>query len=160
MQSDDPPSQSEMLSQALKSLRKLRRLRPNDVARAMGMPLRSYEHFEAGRGRLNLDRIHQFAEATDTDGFAILACLSLKSPAFALRCADNKLMMILMLALQDFDEGAKDDIARLDASTVIGMFRRLFQDLATEASGRGLLVQDLISRKTLTPAPPKDPEAE
>ena len=34
------------------------------VAEAMQMALRTYERFEAGDGRLNIDYVHRFAAAT------------------------------------------------------------------------------------------------
>jgi len=126
----------ERLSLVLRALRRRRGLRPADVAEALQMPQRSYEHFEGASGRLKVRRVHEFAEFTDSDGFAILASLALGSPEFALRCADNKLMTILMMALQDFDAKVGDDIARLDARTLIGAFTRVFDELA-EAADRG-----------------------
>lgn len=35
-------------------------MKPAEVADAMGMAKRSYEHFEAGKGKINLERIHRF----------------------------------------------------------------------------------------------------
>lgn len=128
---DDHPG--EKLALVLRALRRRRGLRPRDVAEALQMPQRSYEHFESASGRLNPQRIHEFAEITNSDGFAILASLTLNSPEFALRCADNKLMTILMMALQDFDAKVGDDIGRLDARTLIGAFTRVFDELAVEA---------------------------
>ncbi len=52
-------SQSETLSSALRLIRAHRRMKSAEVAEAMGMALRSYEHFEAGGGRINLERIHR-----------------------------------------------------------------------------------------------------
>ena len=42
-------------------------MRTIDVAQGMNMALRSYEHFESGAGRINIERIHRFAEVTDSD---------------------------------------------------------------------------------------------
>lgn len=123
-------SQSQTLSAALRLIRSHRRLKTADVAQAMGMALRSYEHFEAGGGRVNLERIHRFAEATDSDPHAIVAALSLGSPQFALRAADNKLMTILMVALQEFDDEVGDVLVELDARTIINVFTRALRDLA------------------------------
>ncbi|WP_334165386.1 helix-turn-helix domain-containing protein [Phenylobacterium sp.] len=135
------------LSRALKALRRHRRMRPAEVAAAMGMPLRSYEHFEAGRGRLNLDRLHAFAAATDTDAFAILASLALEAPEFAVACADNKLMLILMMTLQDFEAAAGAEIARLEPRTAIAAFTRTFAELLAAARRRDALVEDWLSRR-------------
>lgn len=129
-------SQSETLSAALRLIRTHRRMRTVDIAQSMGMALRSYEHFEAGGGRVNLERIHRFAEVTDSDPYAILAALALGSPKFALRTADNKLMTILMVALQEFDEEVGDVLAELDARTIINTFTRPFKDLVPQSVRR------------------------
>lgn len=132
----DRQSQSETLSAALRLIRSHRRMKTADVARGMNMALRSYEHFEAGGGRVNLERIHRFAEVTDSDPHAILAALALGSPEFALRTIDNKLMTILMVALQEFDEEVGDVLAELDARTIINTFTRALKDLALQSVRR------------------------
>jgi transcriptional regulator with XRE-family HTH domain len=37
-------------------------MRTAEVAQAMGMPVSSYEHFEAGKGRITFERLARFAE--------------------------------------------------------------------------------------------------
>ena len=129
-------SQSETLSAALRLIRTHRRMKTAEIAQAMGMALRSYEHFESGGGRVNLERIHRFAEATDSDAYAILAALALGSPEFALRTADNKLMTILMVALQEFDAEVGDVLGELDARTIINTFTKALKDLALQSVRR------------------------
>lgn len=136
MEPAERKSQSETLSSALRLIRTQRRMKSAEVAEAMGMALRSYEHFEAGGGRLNLERVHRFAEVTDSDPYAILTALALGSPQFALRAADNKLMTILTVALQEFDETLGDGIAELDGRTLINAFTRTMKDLALQAVRR------------------------
>lgn len=123
----------QRLSEVLKALRRHRRLRPAEVAAAMGMPRRSYEHFESGAARLNVERISRFAEVTDTDPFAILSAVAIGSPDFAVRCADNKLMLVLMLELEAFEAAAGEEIARLPPRTLFAAFRRAFALLRQEA---------------------------
>lgn len=129
-------SQRDTLSASLRLIRNHRRLKTADIAQSMGMALRSYEHFEAGGGRVNLERIHRFAEVTDSDPYAILAALALGSPDFALRTTDNKLMTILMVALQEFDEEVGDVLAELDARTIINTFTRALKELALQSVRR------------------------
>ncbi len=140
-------SQSETLSSALRLIRAHRRMKSAEVAEAMGMAQRSYEHFEAGGGRINLERIHRFAEVTDSDPYAILAALALGSPRFALRSADNKLMTILTVALQEFDETLGDVIVELDARTLINAFTRTMKDLALQAVRRDSAAQDWLETR-------------
>ena len=136
MDSAERQSQSETLSAALRLIRAHRRMRASDVARGMNMALRSYEHFEAGGGRINIERIHRFAEVTDSDPHAILTALALGSPGFALRCADNKLATILAVALQEFDEEVGDTITELESLTIINTFTKALRELAAQSVRR------------------------
>ena len=141
------------LSQSLKGIRRLRGQRAADVAAAMSMPLRSFEYFEAGQGRLNLDRVHQFAEVLNADALAILIGMEICSPTFAVRCADNKLTTILAFALQDFEAKAGNQIVQLDANGLMGAFNRLFDELAIQARERDALVARLIAKRATTSEP-------
>lgn len=136
MESDPQPSLNALLSQSLRLIRTHRRMRAAEVAQGMAMALRSYEHFESGAGRINLERIHRFAEVTDSDPHAILAALALGSPEFALRCVDNKLATILVVVLQEFDEEVGTAIADLDARTIINTFTKALRDLAAQSVSR------------------------
>ena len=117
-------------------IRRHRGLRQIDVAAAMGLPLRTYQHFEAGRTYLDFERIKAFALATDSDPHAILAAVMIGSPAFALRSTDNKLTSVLMTALRRFDERLGDDVARFEVGRLIAAFRRTFADLEADLAAR------------------------
>lgn len=156
-------SQSETLSTALRLIRAHRRLRAADIAQAMNMALRSYEHFEAGGGRVNLERIHRFAEVTDSDPHAIVFALALGSPAFALRCADNKLGTILAVTLQEFDEAAGDAIAELDARAIINTFTRALGELAAQSVRRDSAADAWLDdrrRRLISPAAEDGPSGQ
>ena len=68
-----------LLSQILKAIRVRRGLRSSEAARAMGMPLRSYQHFESARGREDVPTIHAFSDAVNADGHAIMLALEMRS---------------------------------------------------------------------------------
>lgn len=136
MQSAGRPSLNDTLAASVRLIRTHRRMKTAEVAREMGMALRSYEHFEAGGGKVNLERIHRFAEVTKADPYAIIAALALGSPAFALRSADNKLMTILMVALQELDAEIGDAIADLDALLIINTFTKAMKELAAQSARR------------------------
>lgn len=136
MESDRPRSQNEILAAALRLIRLHRRMKPAEVADAMGMAKRSYEHFEAGKGKINLERIHRFAEATDSDPYAIIDCMALGSPEFAVRCADNKAMLALRVVTQEFDGDVGDAIMELDTRSIINAFTRTLKDLGMQAVRR------------------------
>lgn len=161
MDARQPSSLSAVLSSSLRLIRAHRRLRTVEIAEAMNMAPRSYEHFEAGAGRINIERIHRFAEVTDSDPHGILAALALGSPAFALRCADNKLATILAVALQEFDEEMGDAIADLDGLTLINAFTKALKDLAAQAVKKEAEAEAwLDARRGRLLAPPKDEGAD
>lgn len=141
MRTPEERSHSAIISAALKAIRKDRRMRPSEVARALGMPLRSYEHFEAGRGRLTYERIAKFAEVTNSDPLAIIASVPLQSPDFALNCADNELMTIMMIAMAELNEELGEDIVYLEARTLISAFTRLGKDLVEHVRKRDIFAE-------------------
>lgn len=121
----------------------------------MGMAARTYEHLEAGTGRITYDRIVTFAEITDSDPIAILATLSFGSPTFAVRCADNKLMTIMMIAMMELDADLGPDITYLDAQTLVGGFTKLTRDLAQHVRKRETFAEEWLKQGAgkLSPAP-------
>lgn len=119
---------------AVREIRRHRGATATQIAKAMGMPLRSYQYFEAGRGaKLDTDSIFRFAKATQSDADAILMAGMMGAPAFAAHAADNKLMSVLTITLQDFETRAGDAIRALRGAAIISSFRVLFDDLATQA---------------------------
>jgi len=124
---------SDLLSEALKTVRRSRGMTAAETAGAMGMPLRTYERFEAGDGRLNIDYVHRFAAATDSDAYAIIMAVAIGSPSLAARCADNKLVTTLTIAAQRFDAAMGDRIRTLQARAVIMAVCAMFDELADHA---------------------------
>lgn len=131
---------------ALRAIRKRRGLRAADVAARLSMPLRSYEYFESGAGQPNLDRVFQFAEATDSDAWAILLGAACGRPDLAVRCADNKLVTVFMMAVQDFDDDLGDEIPDVETAILIARFSAVFRDLADYARARRRDADDWLAR--------------
>ncbi len=138
------PAESAILSEALRLIRKHRGARQIDVARAMGLPIRTYQNFEAGRIHLDFEKIKTFAAATESDPHAILAAVMIGSPGFALRSTQNKLTSVLMTALKRFDERLGDDIARIEVGRLIKAFRKTFDDLEAELAARDAQARDWL----------------
>lgn len=128
--------QRRLLSKILRLVREERRLTAVEVAEKMGMPVRSYRSFEAGKGALTLEKIRQFAEATESDAMGIVASLIFGSPDMALRCIDNKAATVLAAAFRSFGEKVGDQMAVIDAGTLIRAFDQTFLDLAEHLKRR------------------------
>lgn len=88
--------------------------------------------FESGRAHLDVERIKRFAEATDSDPYALLTAILIEVPAFAARTMDNKMMSVLIAGAQRFDERLGDSIARIEVARFIAAARRMFDELETE----------------------------
>jgi hypothetical protein len=110
----------------------------------MEMAPRSYENLEAGTGRITYERIVDFAKATNSDPIAILTSVAMGSSDFALRCADNKLMTIMMIALRELNEDLGEDITYLTAQTLVGGFTRLTRDLAQHVRSRETYAEEWL----------------
>jgi transcriptional regulator with XRE-family HTH domain len=126
----DPEAEPNLLPQILKAIRKRRGLSAKATAQAMNMALRSYVHFESGRGRLNFAHVQRFAAATNSDHLAILVALEIRSPEFAIQCLENKGMMIVVQALKRFSAQPENDFSRLDARALILASKQFFDGLA------------------------------
>ena len=139
--------QAALLSAGLRGIRQARRLRASEVAQSMGMPLRTYQHFEEGKGALDFEKLKRFADATDSDPFAIVASIWMKSPEFAIRTADNKPLVVLMLALREFHEELGEDIGFIEPRVFWGGFRRVFQDLTEHVRSRDITAETWLDEK-------------
>jgi transcriptional regulator with XRE-family HTH domain len=133
---DYVPDRRACLSHALKTLRRRRGLRTSEVAEALGMALRSYQHLEAGKGRVSVELVLRVAKVLKVDSYAILAAVEINSPDFAVRCLDNKLVTVFLMGLKDFDARFQDSIAQLDPATLMSAFRSALDELGRIAQER------------------------
>ena len=134
------------LPAVLRQLRTFRGRSARSVAKAMGLPLRTYQLFEAGHQRLQVELIFRFAEALEADPYAVLLGVMLDMPGLALSSADNKLATALLLELKVFHEAAGPSTSSLRTTHLLQSFRAMFDGLALEAAterdaGRRLLAQ-------------------
>ena len=125
-----------IVSATLKRLRALRGVRSRDLASLMGLELRTYERFEAGDVRLEIDRLMRLAQVTDTDALAILSAVLLQRPELATQCADNKLMLVVAQALERLSRRWGDRIRELETSTIIAAVDLAFDALDDELARR------------------------
>ena len=153
----DTSGRKATLPLVLKAIRRHRGFRSSEVARAMDMALRSYQHFESGRAGLNLERIHQFADAVNADGYAIVMALDIGSVEFALYCLENKASTVFLVSLQRFANKAGKDIARLDPRSFISAFDRAFDELTAKAREHDAVLEGWMTDKSLG-GDPQDPE--
>ena len=128
----------DLLSEALKLVRRHRGLTAPQVASAMRMALRTYERFEAGGSRLIVDYIHRFAVATNSDPYAIIMAVAVGSPELARRCADNKLVTTLTIGAQRLDHLIGDRMQFLEARAIIVAVCAMFDQLVAHSDEQQL----------------------
>lgn len=128
-QAFDRPDLRVLAPLVIGGLRRMRGVSVPDMAKAMGIARRTYENFEKGKGRLNVARVHHFAALLNADPYAILDAFEIRSPELALRCANNKMMMIHMMALEAFDAKAQDLIVGLDALDLLKRYTMFYDSL-------------------------------
>lgn len=128
-----PPASNHdgaLLSAALRAVRRLRGMSSRDTAAAMHMPLRTYQRFESGETRPNLDHIHRFARATRSDPHALVMAVAIGAPELAVHTADNHLVTILTVGLQTYNRTQGDKIADLDVRAIVSAVTAMFDRLA------------------------------
>lgn len=126
-------TRSKLLSRALRAVRAIRNVKPRDLAKALGLSLRGYQHFEAGGGQLNIDHVMAFSRAMDCDPIGVLTAVQIGKPEFAAWVAQNKAMIAFMITLQEFAEETGESMARLETTTWVSAYREMFKGLSEKA---------------------------
>ena len=157
----DPPeklSDARLIGLAARTVRRARNMTAQQVATAMNLPLRTYEYFEAGAGRVKLDYVHRFAVATNCDPWSLLLGPSLGSIEFARQTADSKLMLIFLIALGEFVRKMGDRLLTLDPRALIEAFTETFRKLEEENRAKSEETESWLDagRDRLAGKPPED----
>jgi transcriptional regulator with XRE-family HTH domain len=126
-----PAAWARSLAQALREIRKVRGLSTVQISALMGMDRRNYANFEAGKGRLNLERVLRFAEVTDSDPWAILASVVMGRPQLAGEAADNKMLLAFFILLGEFEAQFGAGLRVIETADAISAFAQAFKALET-----------------------------
>jgi len=154
----DSLSDARLIGLAARTVRRGRNMTAQQVAKAMNLPLRTYEYFEAGAGRVNQDYVHRFAVATDCDPWSLIVSPPLGSTEFARQTADSKLMLIFLIALGEFVRTMGDRLMTLDPRAIIEAFTEAFRKLETENRAMSEEIASWLDagRDRLAGGPPED----
>ena len=125
-----------LLSDLLRDLRNHRGLRISTVASRLNLAPRSYERFEAGEVRPDLDRVLQFAKIVDADALGLIAALFLLNPELALATADNKLMSALAHMAERLIRELGPSTRDLDTALIVDILDRATDELVGELKAR------------------------
>lgn len=107
----------------------------------MGMAKRTYEYFEGGKGGLKLEKVYRFAEATDSDPYAILVAALIGAPELAAACVETKAISILLTTLGRAEADLSCALVDLTARDVSGAFSATFADLIAAGLRRRVKTQ-------------------
>ncbi|HQR90617.1 MAG TPA: helix-turn-helix transcriptional regulator [Caulobacter sp.] len=121
--------QARLQSQTLKMLRKERRMTAAEVASSMGVALRTYQDFEAGRGDLDLAKVRLFAAATRTDAAAITLGLLFEDADIARQTMDNKIPTTFWISLREFRAEAGEQLNTVPPALFLEGFRRVYEEV-------------------------------
>lgn len=156
----EKPSEARLIGLAVRAVRRARGMTAQQVADAMVLPLRTYEYFEAGQGRVNLDYVHRFAVATNCDPYALVLGPGIGSTEFARRTADTKMILIFLIALGEFEARMGDRMISLDPRALIEAFTEAFRKVEAESRAREEETESWLDagRDRLAGKPPKDGE--
>jgi transcriptional regulator with XRE-family HTH domain len=138
--------QARQLSQILRMLRKERRMTVAEVAAGMGIAVRTYQDFEAGRGGLDLAKIRLFALATGSDAISILLALMFNEPALARQTMDNKLPTTFWIWLGELRDEAGEQLNVVPPALVLEGFRRLSEEIKGYLRKRAETAEDWLAR--------------
>lgn len=116
------PEARQNIARVMRVLRQTQELRARDLARAMGLPLRTYTNLEAGRAAATPMCLLAFARLVDCDPFALLLCAGGLDPGVVLACRRNKAVSIAVGAIQDLHAGRPNALAGYTAAELIGAF--------------------------------------
>lgn len=129
----DDRARAKLLSDALRAVRKMRPVKTEALAQALGLSVRGYQNFEAGGGALSVKHVMNFGAAIDCDPLGVLAAVQIGEPQFAAWVAHNKALLAFAMTLEEFVEETGDAIAHLDTTELVSSYRAMFKDLSGKA---------------------------
>ena len=121
------------LARALRAIRLARGISVAEMARAMGLEVRVYANFEAGRTPASLARLQDFVRVTQCDPMSILHCALGGDPSLALACLGNQAISVAVGAVEDLHRKLTTALSTINAAEVVSAFDAAQRQLATEA---------------------------
>lgn len=152
--------QARLLSRVIKLVRAERRLSPREVAVAMGVSLRTYQDFEAGRREFDFSKVRKFARATRVDPFGLLMAIYLRDPSLALLVMDNKMPMAFYVAMRRLRSAVGDEFTSIPAAQVMLAMRPVEDHMLAFVARRRANAEDWLEQAfaEILDDPPEDNE--
>ena len=138
--------QARLLSQILKMLKKERHMTSAQVAAAMGVSLRTYQDFEAGRRGYDFNKVRLFAKATRTDATAIHLGVQYSWPELPLLLMDNKMATAFYVLTRDLHGEFGPRLSRVPSALWVAGFRHIAGEIRKLFERQDASVDDYIAR--------------
>jgi transcriptional regulator with XRE-family HTH domain len=132
----EDPQIASALTCVLRAVRRERNLSARAVADRMGMKLRTYQYYEAGKGRFSFKSLKDFAAATDSDFNGLVAAVLTTDPSLAAHSGDNKLASITLASLKAFSLSLGEKLTMVEPRLLIGLLEQAFSQAEAEVRGR------------------------
>lgn len=151
--------QARLLSQIVKQVRKERHMSGAQVAADMGVSLRTYQDFEAGRRAFDFDKVRLFAKATRSDAVGILLAIHFSWPELAVLLMDNKMATAFYILMRDLFVEVGPRLSRVPAALLVSGFRFIRDEVLKLFARQDASSEDYIERAILEsyetpPGPP------
>jgi|GEM_PF-995626 len=138
--------QARLLSQIVKAIRKERNMTGAQVAAGMGVSLRTYQDFEAGRRAFDFNKVRLFAKATRSDAVAILLAIYFNWPDLALLLIDNKMATAFFIVMRDLFTEVGPRLSRVPAGLLVTGFRFIRDEVLKLFARQDASAEDYIER--------------
>ncbi|MGR4863179.1 helix-turn-helix domain-containing protein [Caulobacter sp. LARHSG274] len=157
--------QARLLSQIVKMIRKERNMTAAQIAAGMGVALRTYQDFEAGRRAFDFDKVRLFAKATRSDAVAILLAIHFGWPELPVLLMDNKMATAFFIVMRDLYTDVGPRLSRVPAALLVSGFRFIRDEVLKlfarqDANSEDYMERAIIESYEAPPDPPDPADAE
>lgn len=153
--------QALLLTHMLKTIRKdERRMTVDETAEKMGIATRTYQEFEAAGGKLDLNKVRQFATATRSDAIGVILGATFEDPELAFETMDNKLLSTFWVAFKEFRKRVGARLALVPPALWLAAFRRAFEEIEAYLAKRSETTEEWLERRIVEEYQPgkRDPD--
>lgn len=138
--------QARLLSRIVRSVRRERRMTSAEVAGGMGVALRTFQDFEAGRRGYDFDKVRLFARATRCDATSIHLGVQYNWPELPILLMDNKMAAAFFILMRDLHEEVGPRLSRVPPSLLVSGFRQIGDEIRKLFERQDAAAEDYIER--------------
>lgn len=138
--------QRRLLSKILKLVRKERHMTAAEVAAGMGVCLRTYQDFEAGRREYDFDKVRLFAKATRCDASSIHLGVQYNWPELPILMIDNKMATAFFILTRDLHAEVGPRLSRVPPGLLVTGFQQIGGEIRKLFERQDASAEDYLAR--------------